>query len=95
MKGTRYIEGIILSLLYYGFSIFIFATTDHLENAPELVKFFFYPAEWAIEPFTSQHFELQWLNLFLFSVYFTWAFFCVLLDIIHSANKLFRLEQSN
>lgn len=94
MNFNRYIEGLLLSLAYYAFAIIVFSFTNHLESAPVILKAFFYPAEWVIDPFVNQEFELQLMNLFLFSIYFTWAFFCVFLDMIQSANQLLKFEKT-
>jgi len=74
-----HVEAAILSILYIGFTII--ATQYFGANNLKIINVFNYPAKLIIKPFTSS-FDIETINLSLFSMYFLWSFNCVYMSFL-------------
>ena len=74
-----HIESAILTIVYIGFTIIAIQYFD-IDNS-KVANLFTYPARLIIKPITSG-FNIESINLSLFTAYFLWSFNCVYMSFL-------------
>tara|TARA_B110000211_G_C14081733_1_gene554875 strand:- start:2823 stop:3098 length:276 start_codon:yes stop_codon:yes gene_type:complete len=74
-----HIEAAILSIVYIGFTII--AIQYYGTDTSKITNVFTYPARLIIKPITNG-FNIESINLSLFTAYFLWSFNCVYMSFL-------------
>ena len=83
MKSLNF-KGAILTVLYLLIS---FLGMNYLNINWQPFQVLLMPAELCFAPFINKEFQLEQINMSLFSLYFLWSFNCVYLSVINSLLK--------
>lgn len=88
MKSLNF-KGAILTVLYLLIS---FLGMNYLNLNWQPLQVLLMPAELCFTPFINKEFQLEQINMSLFSLYFLWSFNCVYLSVINCLLKQAKLK---